>query len=218
MAETFVIKQGPRAKLGPVITRSAELMRDGKVLVIPLENGYVFLCDAFNHAAVQRIHILRGDEGGVACQVLVGSAAVAAGITIDFDSLAKSFAEKFWPGLLTLNLPVQRGITWNLGDDRSLDLVSVRVPSNKFALELVKSYGPLAIGSAARIGMPPTRETLFVPALDSDIGATIDFGELPVGAPTTVLTIANGAVKVDRIGAISLKELKSVNKNIVITP
>ena len=218
MAETFVIKQGPRAKLAPVITRCVELMRDGKVLVMPLESGYVFVCDAFNHTAVQRIHILRGDENGVACQVLVGSASVAAGITIDFDSLAKKFAEKFWPGLLTLNLPVQRGITWNLGDDRTLDLVSVRVPSNKFALELAKSYGPLAVGSAARIGMPPTRETLFVPALDSDIGATIEFGELPIESPTTVLSIVSGEVKVDRIGAISLKDLKSVNKNIVVTP
>lgn len=218
MAQKFEIKQGPRAKLTPVITKCVELMRDGKVLVMPLENGYVFVCDAFNHAAVQRIHILRGDEDGVACQVLVGSSLVAAGITIDFDAEAKKFAEKFWPGLLTLNLPVQRGITWNLGDNRTLDLVSVRVPSSKFALDLAKSYGPLAIGSAARKGMPPTRETLFVPALDSDIGATIEFGELPVGAPTTVLTIANNEVKLDRIGAISLKELKSVNKNIVITP
>ncbi|MSZ00042.1 MAG: hypothetical protein F2699_02720, partial [Actinobacteria bacterium] len=73
MAQKFEIKQGPRAKLTPVITKCVELLRDGKVLVMPLENGYVFVCDAFNHAAVQRIHILRGDEDGVACQVLVGS-------------------------------------------------------------------------------------------------------------------------------------------------
>ena len=63
-----------------------------------------FVADAFNHGAVKKMHIIRGDALGVAAQVIVGNLKTASGITNDFDPTTKSICENFGPGLLTLNI------------------------------------------------------------------------------------------------------------------
>ena len=146
----------------------------------------------------------------------MGDAKTASGVAIDFQSKAQSFADKFWPGLLTINIAVQKGLTWDLGDKRELGQVSLRVPQNRFMLELAKSSGPLAVASAARAGMKPTRELFGIPALQSEIAAYYDVGEIAEGATSTVIAIAGNESKVVRIGAISLEDLQSVDPNIVV--
>jgi L-threonylcarbamoyladenylate synthase len=71
-----MIKQGPRAKVAPAAQAAFEALRDGKVIVAPIEHSYVFVADAFNHGAVAKIHQLRGDDLGVAAQVLIRDLAV----------------------------------------------------------------------------------------------------------------------------------------------
>ena len=216
MGETFAIKQGPRAKLAPHIERATELIRDGKIIVAPLESAYVFVCDAFTHQAIADIHRFRGDKEGTACQVIVGDAKTASGVSINFQSKAQEFADKFWPGLLTINIAVQKGLTWDLGDKRELGQVSLRVPQNRFMLELAKSCGPLAVASAARAGMKPARELFGIPALQSEIAANYDAGEIAEGVASTVIEIAGNEAKIVRIGAITLEELQTVDPNIVV--
>jgi tRNA A37 threonylcarbamoyladenosine synthetase subunit TsaC/SUA5/YrdC len=109
---------------------------------------------------------------------------------------------------------VQKGLTWDLGDKRELGQVSLRVPQNRFMLELVKSCGLLAVASAARAGMKPARELFGIPALQSEIAAYYDVGEIAEGLTSTIIEIAGNEAKVQRIGAISLAELQSVDPNI----
>lgn len=211
MGDTFLIKQGPRAKIAPHIENATALIREGKILVAPIESAYVFVCDAFNHQAIRDIHRFRGDAIGTACQVLVGDAKTAAGVSINFASVASTFAEKFWPGLLTINIAAQKGLTWDLGDKRDLGIVSLRVPQNRFMNELAKSCGPLAIASAAGMGMKPNRELSGIPAQPAEIAAYFNVGKIPEGPSSTVLSIDGQRVTLLREGAITLAELRAVN-------
>ena len=210
MNSRFEIKQGPRAKIADALDSAHSALTAGKVIIAPIEHAYVFVADAFNHGAVAKIHQLRGDSSGVATQVLIRDQDLVRGLAGEFNEEVKLLAENFWPGLLTIILPIQRGLTWNLGDSKELGRVALRVPSNRFMRELLALSGPLAIASATRIGMKPVRNTSLFPALDSDLGATIDAGLMPAapgGLASTIVEMRADGVDLIREGAISREEL-----------
>ena len=70
MGERFSLTDGA-IDVPELIERAVAALRDGKLIIAPIEHAYVFVADAFNHAAVKKIHLLRQDARGVAAQVLV---------------------------------------------------------------------------------------------------------------------------------------------------
>lgn len=214
MARIIDIKQGPRARLESPLKKALSLLRDGKIIIAPAESAYVLVADAFNHEAIRQIHEMRADAPGTACQVMVGTASTAAGVSIDFTRYASPFAEEFWPGLLTINIAVQKGLTWDLGDARSLGIVSLRVPHSRFLRELADQCGPLAVASANSAGGELRRSLRTLSLSDSQIAAKFSAGTLPRGEVSTVISIKNGEVVMVREGAISLTELQRVNPSV----
>jgi L-threonylcarbamoyladenylate synthase len=215
MAERFSLLDG-EIEIAELIERAVVALRDGKLIIAPLEHAYVFVGDAFNHGAVKKIHLLRQDPRGVASQVIVGDIKTVKGITREFGPTINAICEKFWPGLLTVNIPPAQGLVWNLGDERTLDEISIRVPAADFLREVAIASGPLAIGSAALSGRPATRKSSFFPALDGDYAALFDAGELPEGISSTILSVKDDGVTLRRQGAISLAELRSITPNIAV--
>lgn len=218
MAERLTIKQGPRAKIAPAAQSAFEALRDGAVIVAPIEHSYVFVADAFNHGAVAKIHQLRRDDLGVAAQVLIRDASVVKGLGYGFHEGAEALAKYFWPGLLTIITPAQKGLTWNLGDSKELGKVALRVPSNRFMTALLALTGPLAIANASVAKTKPPRNTTLIPALDKDLAYIIDAGELaehPSGAGSTIVEIRGKEIEIIREGAISVEELISTHPSVV---
>lgn len=218
MSERLTIKQGPRAKVAPAAEAAFQAIRDGQVIVAPIEHSYVFVADAFNHGAVAKIHQLRGDDLGIATQVIIRDASVVKGIGYGFHEGAEALAKYFWPGLLTIITPAQRGLTWNLGDSKELGKVALRVPSNRFMTALLALSGPLAIAYASLAKGKPPKNTTMIPALDKDLAYIIDAGELaehPSGAGSTIVEIRNKELHVIREGAISIEELITTHPSVV---
>jgi tRNA threonylcarbamoyl adenosine modification protein (Sua5/YciO/YrdC/YwlC family) len=185
-------------------------IRDGYVICAPLENGYVFLADAFSEFAVRAMHVLRGDELGVKAQVLIHSSTTLPGLTPHVSDEVKLLVDAFWPGPLSLNLHQSVGLNWNLGDDNSLDLFSVRVPSALFVSALLKESGPLAVASAARKGMKPALTTAEIIASEADLAVIFDAGELVAGTQTTVVQSDIDGLTIIREGALSRQQLAAV--------
>lgn len=199
-----------------LVERAVAALRDGRMIIAPLEHAYVFAVDAFNHAAVKKIHILRQDPRGTAAQVLVGDMSTVKGITLEFGPTITSLCEKFWPGLLTVNIAPARGLVWDLGDERTLEEIAVRVPAADFIRDVALASGPLAVASATLAGRPPVRKSSFFPCLDSDYAALFDEGELPEGPTSTVISVKDDGVLLRRQGAISLADLRAITPNIAI--
>lgn len=198
------------------VTRAVDALREGKLIIAPAEHAYVFVADAFNHGAVKKMHILRGDELGVSAQVIVGDVKTATGVTNEFGPTITSICEKFWPGLLTVKIAPAQGLVWDLGDARSLDEIAIRVPSADFLRAVAKSAGPLAIASASRAGQAAKRSGSLFPALDADYAFFFDNDELPEGPVSTVISVKSDGVTLKRAGAISLADLRTVTPNIAV--
>lgn len=185
-------------------------LRNGEVAVLASESGYIYLGDAFNVQAVERIHAIRRTDSGTACQVFVGSSKTAGGVARNFTGDALALAEKFWPGALTLLLAPQQGLSWDLGDGGVLDEFALRVPGREFLLSVLQESGPVAIASASVAGRPATLDINFVPALPSDVGIYVDEGVLPAAKATTVVRCSVSGLEMVREGEISFAALSEV--------
>ena len=207
MAKDIDLKKG---ELTRHVTKAAKAIADGYIIVIPMENSYAFVCDAFRSDTVRQMHVLRGDPLFTAAQVIVGSVKTTEGIIREVTPEIKGLMKKFWPGMVSLNLRPQLGLSWDLGDNNQLDRVSVRIPRAKFAKALAAQTGPLAIASASRKGMAPAKSLGDIFVLDSDVALKFDNGNLRKGPISTVIEADETGVRVLRAGAISLAEIKAI--------
>jgi tRNA threonylcarbamoyl adenosine modification protein (Sua5/YciO/YrdC/YwlC family) len=192
------------------VAKALKAIRDGYVIVLPAEHGYIYVADAFSHFAVRTMHVLRGDELGISAQVLCHSSQTAQGITREVSADAQKLMDEFWPGPLSLNLRPNRGLNWDLGDDNSLDLISIRVPQSRFLRALLKQSGPLAAASAATSGAAPILKIDRSAIKSWDVSTVFDNGQLKSARPTTVVEQRQGGLEIVREGAISATEVRKI--------
>lgn len=199
------------------VDQALQWIRAGLIIAAPLENGYVYLVDAFDQDAVRAMHVLRGDALGVAAQVLISSSEVIDGIARNVSADARTLMSKFWPGQLSFNLSAQRGLSWDLGDGKRLTKISVRVPSAPFVLALLRKSGPLAVGSAALAGQPPILDSKDISAREYDLAGIFGAGILAPARASTMVSDSETGVEVIREGAISVETLQEVLPEIIVS-
>lgn len=199
------------------IDRALREIRAGNVISFPLENSYVFAVDAFNRAAVSELHLLRSDPPGQAASVMIGDKSRIVGIIREPSAAASALMERFWPGLLTLYLLPHAALTWDLGDERMLDQIAVRVPNADFAIRLLNETGPLAVAGAGLAGRAPFTEPVLVnEVFGRNIDVMIDGGSTttdPDSPATLISTVVDCTVappRIIRVGAIDQASLRQV--------
>lgn len=207
MGDFLTLANEDRSAVKDAVLRT---IRNGEVAVLASEQGYIYVADAFNVPAVERIHAIRRADSGTACQVFVGSVKTAGGVARNFTGEAQTLGEKFWPGALTLLVAPQQGLSWDLGDGGVLDEFALRVPAREFLLTVLQESGPVAIASASVAGRPATLDINYVPALPSDVGIYVDEGVLPEAKATTVVRSSVSGLEMVREGEISFAALKEV--------
>ena len=207
MGKEVDLKKG---ELSRHVSKALKAISDGYVIAIPLEHSYAFACDAFKQDSVRAMNVLHGSPLFTAAQVLVGSSKTAQGVVREITPEISALMKKFWPGLLSLNLRPQLGLSWDLGDANQLDRISIRTPKSKFAKALLADSGPLAVTSGARIGRPAPKELSDIFTLHSDLAFQFNGGKLRQGSATTVVEADAEGVRVLRVGAISFEEIKAI--------
>jgi L-threonylcarbamoyladenylate synthase len=193
----------------PTLEETVDWIRSGLIVVAPIEHGYVYLVDAFSHDGVRAMHVLRGDALGVSAQVFVGSIDTAAGIVREISPSISTMMNAFWPGMLSLNLRPQRGLSWDLGDDNELDLFSLRIPSADFVRQLLTLSGPLACASAASAGEPPILRISELANSQNELLRICDLGEVMAGPLTTVVSVIDSDICLLREGAITYEQVSA---------
>lgn len=196
------------------VALAAKAIREGYVIVVPLEHSYAYLCDAFSHDAVRTLHVMRGDALGVAAQVLISAAAQAVGIIRDSNEDLQNLTSAFWPGLLSITAKAQLALNWDLGDDRNLDRINIRVPAAEFARAIAAEVGPLATASATLARQPAINSIDDISIDGTHLALIFDAGPLVKGQPTTIVETTESGLKVGRIGAISQAQLTEITPHI----
>ena len=210
MAERVLLDNLDDSKFNEAVDTAVRYIKSGEVIIAAAEHGYVYLADAFDKDAVKAIHILRGDRTNVVAQVFIGDIKVLTGITARLTQEHDNLLKAFWPGLLSVTMKSQLALSWDLGDERRLGKVNVRLPNRKFLNAILLKTGPLAAASVALTGESVVLDLTKVSIYESDIGVIFDEGQLESGQLSTWIDLSENEITVIRVGDISLEQLRSI--------
>jgi L-threonylcarbamoyladenylate synthase len=210
MTERVLLDNLDDSKFNEAVDTAVRYIKSGEVIIAAAEHGYVYLADAFDKDAVKAIHILRGDRTNVVAQVFIGDIKVLTGITARLTQEHDNLLKAFWPGLLSVTMKSQLALSWDLGDERRLGKVNVRLPNRKFLNAILLKTGPLAAASVALTGESAILDLTKVSIYESDIGVIFDEGQLESGQLSTWIDLSENEITVIRVGDISLEQLRSI--------
>ena len=175
----------------------------------PTDTVYGIGADAFSAHAVTVLLAAKGRNRTMPPPVLIGRMAVMDALATDIPEEARSLAEAFWPGGLTLILQAQPSLAWDLGETRGT--VALRMPADDLALDLLGRTGPLAVSSANRTGLEAaTTAEQAKTMLGEAVAVYLADGDRSTTRPSTIVDCTVSPVKVARDGAITLEELRAV--------
>jgi L-threonylcarbamoyladenylate synthase len=169
------------------IAEAARLLSSGELVAFPTETVYGLGGDARSDKSVARIFEAKGRPSFNPLIVHLPDLA-AVGTVAHVSSRARDLALAFWPGPLTLVLPVIEGAVSPLVT-AGLPTVAVRVPAHPLAQALLRAFGgPVAAPSANPSGrVSPTRAAHVLDGLDGRIAAVLDGGPCAVGLESTIV-------------------------------
>ncbi|MFT4220986.1 MAG: L-threonylcarbamoyladenylate synthase [Microbacterium sp.] len=206
---------GDEAQLLAGMRHARQAIARGELVVLPTDTVYGVAADAFSPAAVQRLLDAKGRGRQSPPPVLVPGLATLEALVESVPQPVRDLVDACWPGGLTIVLPAQPSLVWDLGETRGT--VAVRMPANRLALELLEETGPLAASSANLTGRPAAVTADDAQAMLGDrVAAYLDGGPSETGVASTIVdatslvTEDEPLVRVLRAGAVSNDRLRDV--------
>ncbi|MBO6554160.1 MAG: threonylcarbamoyl-AMP synthase [Roseitalea sp.] len=192
------------------VRRAARLLAEGDIAALPTETVYGLAADATNGEAVARIFAAKRRPRFNPLICHVDGLHMARGFA-DLGPLAEQLAEIFWPGPLTLVVPLAEGATIHPLVTAGLDTVAVRMPRG-VARDLISALGrPVAAPSANRSGrISPTTAHAVRDSLGDAVPLILDSGPARVGVESTIIDVSGDTPVCLRPGGIALADIERV--------
>ncbi len=177
------------------IARAAALLSDGALVAFPTETVYGLGGDARNDTAVAAIFAAKGRPQFNPLIVHLADVATAQRYVM-WNDTAEMLAAAFWPGPLTMVLPLRDGRGLSRLVTAGLETVAIRVPGHPAAQSLLRAFdGPVAAPSANLSGkISPTTAAHVSAGLSGRIAAILDDGPCDVGLESTIIGLAGAPV------------------------
>ena len=202
------------------IHQSTAALERGEVIVVPTDTVYGLAVSPKSSGAIDHLVGLKGRERTTPPPFLIGTVdqlwPLLAGDANTDDVVA--LIKHFWPGSLTIVLPVNPELDWDIGDTGGT--IAVRMPNEPVLLELLRVYGPLAVTSANLTGQPPLENAYAALNVFGDrVGIYLDAGTRGSDAgdqiPSTIIDVTElvrggKTVRIIREGALSAEQLRQV--------
>ncbi|MGB0671397.1 MAG: L-threonylcarbamoyladenylate synthase [Rhodospirillales bacterium] len=193
------------------IHRAAGLIAAGRLVAFPTETVYGLGANAEKPSAVARIFEAKGRPrfNPLISHLVDLEAARRQG---RFTPRAEALADAFWPGPLTLVLPVCETTTICDLARAGLDTVALRVPAHSVARQLLEEAGcPVAAPSAnPSERLSPTRANDVLDGLGDAVDMVLDGGACTVGLESTVVQVIGNDAWLLRPGGLALEDLEAV--------
>ncbi len=193
------------------ITAAADLLRGGQIVAIPTETVYGLAADASNADAVAHIYTAKGRPDFNPLIVHVPDKAAAKKLA-DFNELADRLAVAFWPGPITLVLPLRGDAPVTKAVTAGLPTIAIRCPAHPvMQAVLTKSHLNLAAPSANKSGgISPTRAQHVLTSLGGAVPLILDAGRCAAGLESTIVAVREGGWQILRPGPVTETEISEV--------
>lgn len=207
--KTETVKIDPEnPKRDIMISRAADFMKGGALVVFPTETVYGLGADWQNTKALDRLYAVKARPKTKPFTVAVSNLDQVRKLGCRISGYAYRLMERFWPGPLTLILKTTHG----------REALGLRMPDNKIALALLeKINSPVALTSANLSGNPDpvTAEGAFRD-LNGKVELILDGGRTNIGVASTVFSLASQPPRILREGAIKEPELAKIPRKSIL--
>ena len=188
------------------INKIVNAYENGQIIAYPTDTVYGIGCNPFNKDSVSKIYDIKNREGEKRFPILGFSKKELEKI-VEFNTIAEKISEKFWPGQVTLLLPIRKEINDKINNNGKL---AVRVPNNECTLSILEKC-KLIIGTSANISGEKS-------ILDSDecktklpeIDVLVNGGKITSLGESTIIDFIDDKVKVIREGSISKQDIEKI--------
>ncbi len=172
------------------IARAAAILTAGDLVAIPTETVYGLAARADSAEAVAKIYAAKGRPDFNPLIVHVRDLEQAEEIA-EFDERARDLVDRFWPGPLTLVLPLKDGADIAGAVTAGLPTIALRQPSHKIMQAVLAETGfPLAAPSANRSEeISPTLPEHVTASLGENCPFVLDGGASQKGLESTIVAL-----------------------------
>ena len=195
----------------PGLRAAAGILRDGGLVALPTETVYGLAADACRDTAVAAIFAAKGRPRFNPLIVHLAELAQIDRFAV-LTPLAQRLAKVFWPGPLTLVLPLRAGGGLSPLVTAGLPSVAIRLPAHPVARALLAEFGgPVAAPSANPSGrISPVTAAHVIAGLSGQIDAVIDAGPCTVGLESTIVDATGTRPRLLRAGGVAIEDIAAV--------
>jgi L-threonylcarbamoyladenylate synthase len=187
--------------------RAIAALRAGQPVALPTETVYGLAAPAGDALAVARVYAAKGRPAFNPLIVHVADVAAAEQL-VEISPTARALMARFWPGPLTLVLPLRPGAPVAALVTAGLSTLAVRCPAHPVMQAVITATGPLAAPSANASGrLSATRAAHVLASLDGRIGLILDGGPCAAGLESTIVALDGVRVSLLRPGAVAAELL-----------
>lgn len=201
------------------LTAAMELLRSGQIVAIPTETVYGLAADASNADAVAKIYAAKGRPDFNPLIVHVADQSAAENLA-EFSPMAHQLAQAFWPGPLTLVLPLRTDANIAGAVTAGLPTIALRCPAHPVMQALLKKSGlNIAAPSANKSGgISPTRAEHVLAGLGGAVPMILDGGPCSAGLESTIVAVREYGWQILRPGPVTAADIERVLGTSPLTP
>ncbi len=186
-----------------------DAIRKHGVVIYPTDTVMGIGCSVYDEIAVEKLLAAKGRPDTKKGLPVIAEGIDAAMKVAVFDGSAKKLARAFWPGALTMILPVK---------DKKIDgrvyfnnTIGIRVPESAVARGIARAFDGLVVGTSANVsGRAPVKTYAEALAELPQVDIFVESKNVAQGQPSTIYDLENG--RIVREGTISLEEIDTVLK------
>ena len=188
------------------INQIIDAYEKGQIIAFPTDTVYGIGCNPFNKDSISRIYDIKKRNGEKRFPILGFSKKDLKNI-VKFNSKAEKISEKFWPGQVTLLLPIRKEITKQIENNGKL---AVRVPNNECVLSILKQCKLIVSTSANISGEASILDSMECKTKLSKIDVLVDGGIIKSLGESTIIDFVEDELKIIREGSVSKDDIESV--------
>lgn len=194
-----------------IIEKAAQLIKAGKIIAFPTDTIYGLGADATSDKAVKKVFRIKGRSINKSLSINVPNLEMAKKIAI-ISPLAQKLIKAFWPGALTIVLPLREKNMLSPFITAGRGTIGIRIPSHPIPIELMKNLDiPITSTSANISGYPSPLNTQMV---NDQLGKKIDFiidgGTTNLKESSTIIDMSEDVPTLIREGALALSDIEKV--------
>ena len=188
------------------INKIVNAYENGQIIAYPTDTVYGIGCNPFNKDSVSKIYDIKNREGEKRFPILGFSKKELEKI-VEFNTIAEKISEKFWPGQITMLLPIRKEMTQRISNNGKL---AVRVPNNECVLSILEKC-KLIVGTSANIsGEKSILDSNECKTKLPEIDILVNGGKITSLGESTIIDFVDDQLKVIREGSISKQDIEKI--------